>query len=134
MGIFTRWFTRKPTADVELLSALMKGQTEAAAQRNQIEMKRQDLELRRLELEFQHLEEAADVRRKDREAAAELRERRREWAAKSREALRVKRGQAIAANGPKGACRVCANGGDPSLSAAEITWHWQGHPGAQAQQ
>jgi hypothetical protein len=124
------WWNRRSKADVELFAALMHGQTEAAAQRTQIEIKRQDLELRRLELEFENLERVGEEKRREREAQLRLREQRREWANKSREALRQKRA-ALAGGAPGTAateCRVCRSPGEPTLTTPEITWHYNGHP------
>lgn len=124
------WWQRKksPNADVELLSALMKGQADAAAQRTQIEMKRQELELRRMELEFENLERLGEEKRRQKDAEQRLREQRREWAQKSREAIRIKKSQqTLALTGQE--CRVCRSPGEPSLTSQEITWHHQGHPG-----
>lgn len=120
------------SSEVRLLSVLMDGQAKAADQRTQIELKRQELELRRLELEFQHLEESSEQRRKDRAAAEEMRAKRREWTKNSRAAATHRRLTQTSLQLANGSCRVCINGGDPTLQANEILWHTNGHPGAAA--
>lgn len=126
------WFwNRRKRADVELLDSLLNAENNRRVQQNQIETERLRLEQRRLELEFEHLEEQHEERRKDREAAEKLREQRRQWAANARTKVKANQLREQMQNGGAAGCRVCANGGDPSLTANEIAWHHGGHRAAQ---
>lgn len=120
-------WNRRKRADVELIDSLLKAENDRRSLQTQIETQRLALEGRRLELEFEHLEQQGEQRRKDREAAEKLREQRRQWAASMREKRKLREQQPSSPTG----CRVCANPGDASLTAAEIAWHHGGHRAAQ---
>lgn len=122
MGWF---FNRARRPDVLLMEALLKQETERLKQQAELDASRRAIEMRRMELEFENLERLGSEKRKDAEDRERLREQRRKWAASAREIKRQKlaAGAGAGANG----CRVCTNPSDPSLTSAEITWHYNGH-------
>lgn len=132
---FWDWLTgsrrRQERADRQLLSALLHEQ----ARRSETDAKRLELqnalEIKKLELEFSNLEAVHEQKRKDREAAEELRQKRREWAKNSRAKKTEREQLRIVGRGLAG-CVVCTDPSSPNLTAAEISWHQQGHPGAVA--
>lgn len=124
---------RRAKADAELLSAFIQAQNK----RLEVDQRREELEaqlrLKKLELEMENVERLGEERRKDAADRQRLREARKEWARTARD----KKARIAASAGVRGVassglagCRVCAGPSDPSLTAEEIHWHANGHPGA----
>lgn len=120
-------FSRRRRLEVELIDALLTGELERRKAQAGLDEKLAEIELRKRTLELEHLTTIADEKRKDGEARAKLREQRQLWAANAR----ARRKQNLSRRDAEG-CRVCANQGDPSLTASEISWHHAGHPGEAA--
>jgi hypothetical protein len=119
-------FNRRRRIETELIDALLKAEIERRKLNVETENRQRDIELRKMDLEYEHLEQVHEERRKDAAEREKLRQQRQEWARKAREVrnqkLRERAG--VASNG---GCRVCANGGDATLTATEIAWHHAGH-------
>lgn len=127
---FWDWLTGRKKADRELLSAFIQAQGRRIDADEKRDALQAQLTLKKLELEMENIERLGEEKRKDAADRARLREQRKEWAKTAREKkARLAVNGSIAHSGLAG-CRVCANGSDPSLTADEIHWHAQGHPGA----
>lgn len=110
----------KPDALMSLLATLTEASTERYKAQLEHDAKIEDLQLRKHELEVQNASSLAEARAIERKAKEELRERKREqannWNSKHRQhSLRE--------------CPVCTNSGSPTLTAAQIGWHHNGHVG-----
>lgn len=128
------WFNRRKRADVELIDSLLNAENNRRAMQLKVDEQELSLRMRKQELEFEHLDALSEQRRKDREDAAKLKEQRREWAATAREKKRGKEAANASTGGnhqrEAGGCRVCADGGNPTLTSEEILWHHNGHRAA----
>lgn len=119
------WFRRKPTVTEKLIASIIEGELKRREVDGQLEAKRADFELRKLELEGQQLEARGEEQRRDRADREKLRQDRQKHAAHIRE-IRAQKKQ-LGEQQQLGACRVCVNPGEPSLTAREIEWHSMGH-------
>jgi hypothetical protein len=137
MGWIARLLGHQARADSELLSSLLKVQAAQIEANAKIAGMDAEIRLKTKALELENLERIAEEKRKDAMAKEELRQKRRQWAADARAKLAAKKSQpasdgARLAGGIAG-CVVCADPSSPRLTAEEITWHNNGHPGAMQQ-
>jgi hypothetical protein len=135
MGWIANLFGSKARADSELLSSLLKLQSERIAADSEIAKLDREITLRTKALELENLERVSEERRKDSEQRERLKQQRREWAAAARAKVGKKATVAAQARVQSGlaGCAVCADPSSPKLTAEEILWHQNGHPGAMIQ-
>jgi hypothetical protein len=132
MGLLSRLFGGERRRDAELLSSLLQLQSDRIKADAEIERLDRDLRLQTKKLELENLERISEEKRKDADARERLRIQRREWAANARKKVAANRDAATRVGGTPG-CVVCADPSSPRLTAEEILWHQNGHPGAMRQ-
>jgi hypothetical protein len=137
MGWIATLFGRQAKRDAELLSSLLKLQSDRISADAEIAKLDREITLRTKAMELENLELIAEQKRKDAIAKEDLRQKRREWAAQARAKVAQKKAGATSSGpGPTlgvAGCVVCADPRSPRLTAEEIIWHNNGHPGAMSQ-
>jgi hypothetical protein len=120
-----------PLPAVDTLTTLITALADASAKRYVAQLehdaKVDEYALKRHALDLENAEAIAKGAAIEREAKEKLRQLKREWSAGNPNGTKGR---------PKGSqqqeCKVCADKGDPTMSAQDISWHYAGHPGQQS--
>lgn len=141
MGLWHWLSGREPRLKVDagLVRELLADRAARTAQEAELAKMRFDLDKRKLELEFENVSAIGEQKRADMKMAEEIRATRRAAAKENRK----KREENLAKGLPNGrnafpgeairGCKVCNDPSNPTLTAHEIMWHHEGHPGAAVQ-